>query len=139
VKLSHGEYIALEKLEAQYKSVQVVANMIVHADPSQAYIVAVVVPGEHELRHIAAALSLPTSLNLHQLCTSTEIVTDVLAELNESAKRAGFKGVELLKAVRLVSDEWTAETGMLTAAQKIKRKDVVKKYKTEIDAMYGKK
>jgi long-chain acyl-CoA synthetase len=138
VKLSHGEYIALEKLEAQYKSVSFVQNIVIHADPFQSYIVAVVVPLKSDLECIATELKLECSQTFESLCANSEIVDHCLKLLENSAKNANFKGVEFIKKIRLVSDEWNAENGMLTAAQKIKRKEVVDKYQSSINMMYGK-
>lgn len=139
VKLSHGEYVALEKLEAQYKSVPVVQNMVVHADPLESYIVAIVVPIELELRSIASKLSIShESLDLASLCKQRDLIDHISSLLVDSAKHANFKGVEIVKRITLVSDEWTDQTGLLTAAQKIKRKEVLEKYKDDIKSMYGK-
>jgi len=44
--------------------------------------------------------------------------------------------MEQLEAVVLVTEEWTAENGLLTAAQKIQRKKVAEKYKDQIKAVY---
>lgn len=46
VKLSNGEYIAIEKLEAVYKSCTSVLNLCVMADSTRNYPVALVVPNE---------------------------------------------------------------------------------------------
>jgi long-chain acyl-CoA synthetase len=137
VKLSHGEYVALEKLEAQYKSVPAVLNLVIHADPLESYIIALVVPIEHEIKAIAGSLQISGTYDT--LCANPAITEHVMHLLIESAKKANFKGAELVKQVTLLSDEWTAENGMLTAAQKIKRKEVIAKYTTHIDRMYGRK
>ena len=41
--------------------------------------------------------------------------------------------------VAICEEEWTPENGMLTTSLKLKRKDVERKYKKELDAMYGNK
>jgi long-chain acyl-CoA synthetase len=62
----------------------------------------------------------------------------VLNDLVQVGQLSGLKGAELVKGVVLTSDEWTAESGHLTAAQKLKRKEAVESYKGEIDALYKK-
>jgi long-chain acyl-CoA synthetase len=42
VKLSHGEYIALESLESKYSKSSLVENICVYADSSQPYPIALV-------------------------------------------------------------------------------------------------
>jgi long-chain acyl-CoA synthetase len=39
----------------------------------------------------------------------------------------------------LTLDEWTPESGLVTAAFKIRRREVVEKYRREIDEMYHSK
>lgn len=48
-------------------------------------------------------------------------------------KKNGFKALELLQAVVLTPDEWTPESGLVTAAQKIQRGAISKAFKKDID------
>ncbi|RIA97659.1 hypothetical protein C1645_751631 [Glomus cerebriforme] len=137
VKLSHGEYIALEKLESVYKSTLYVSNICVYADSYQSRPVALIFPVEARLRELAKEKNLE-NLDFEELCANKEIKSAVLQACVAQAKRADFKPSEILSDVALVPDEWTAQNGLLTAAQKIKRKDLQDKYKKEIDRMYGK-
>ena len=143
VKLAHGEYVALEKLESQYKTSSVVANICVHADPLETYVVAVIVPIEREIRSIASKLDVvPAGVadpELAELCKNPKVHAKVLENLKAVAKAADFKPAEILGAVYLVHEEWTPENGLLTAAQKLKRADIVKRYAADIKTMYKKK
>jgi len=47
-------------------------------------------------------------------------------------KKSGFKGIEMLQAVVLTPDEWTPESGLVTAAQKIQRKKIAQAFDAEI-------
>lgn len=60
----------------------------------------------------------------------------VLKECNVVGKKNGFKQMELLEAVVLTSDDWTPESGLVTAAQKIQRTKIAKAFETEIKAVY---
>jgi long-chain acyl-CoA synthetase len=60
----------------------------------------------------------------------------VMQDLKAVAKAADFKPAENIGRICLVAEEWTPMNGMLTAAQKIKRKDIGKKYAAEIEKMY---
>ncbi|KAI8911450.1 hypothetical protein EDD86DRAFT_202408 [Gorgonomyces haynaldii] len=137
VKLAHGEYVALEKLESQYKTAHFVQNMVIHADPLENHIVALIVPNENELVRVAATLGI--SKDVAHLAQDKQVVSHLVEELLEIAKRSNLKGAEQLKHICIVLDEWTSENGMLTAAQKIKRSDVINRYTTEIDHLYGRK
>ena len=48
----------------------------------------------------------------------------VLKECNAIGKKNGFKPMETLHAVILTPEEWTPESGLVTAAQKIQRKKI---------------
>ena len=41
--------------------------------------------------------------------------------------------------MKVVSDPWTPETGLVTDALKLKRKAIEQKYKDDIDQLYGEK
>jgi len=137
VKLSNGEYIALERLESTYKSTLYVSNICVCADSYQSRPVALIFPVEARLQELAKEKKLE-NLNFEQLCANKEINSVVLQACIAQANKADFKPAELLAAISLVPDEWTPQNGLVTAAHKIKRKDLQQKYQAEIDHMYGK-
>jgi len=61
----------------------------------------------------------------------------VLAGIVEAAKKAHLKDIEIVKSVILVSDEWTPDNGLLTAAMKLQRAKVYAKYKDQIEKAYA--
>jgi long-chain acyl-CoA synthetase len=61
----------------------------------------------------------------------------ILKECNAIGKKNGFKTMELLEAVVLTPDEWTPESGLVTAAQKIQRSKIAKKFEVEIKVLYS--
>jgi long-chain acyl-CoA synthetase len=44
IKLSHGEYVAVEKIESKYKNSEFVEQIMVYGDSSKAFPIALVVP-----------------------------------------------------------------------------------------------
>lgn len=56
----------------------------------------------------------------------------VLKACNDAGKKNAFKPMELLQAVILTPEEWTPESGLVTAAQKVQRKKVAEKFDKEI-------
>jgi long-chain acyl-CoA synthetase len=130
VKLQSGEYIALERLESVYKSCNLVSNLCVHATPDATQPIAIIVPNEVHLR-----ASLPGEdphASLADLCEKPKVHALILKECNAAGKKSGFKGIEMLQGVVLTTDEWTPESGLVTAAQKIQRKKVAQRYDAEI-------
>ncbi|EEB90963.1 hypothetical protein MPER_10758, partial [Moniliophthora perniciosa FA553] len=124
VKLQGGEYIALERLESTYKSCNLVGNICVHASQDAKQPIAIIIPHEAHLRHSLGAAGLDS------------IKSIVLKECNAVGKKNGFKPMEILQAVILTPDEWTPESGLVTAAQKIQRKKIADTFKKEIDEVY---
>lgn len=108
VKLSNGEYIALEKLESIYKSCVYVANICVYADSLYPKPVALAVVLEPVIRKLAAAEKV-TETDFEALCNNEAIKKRVLKSLLETAKEGGLKGAELLFDVHLCHEEWTTE------------------------------
>ncbi|ODO08424.1 long-chain acyl-CoA synthetase [Cryptococcus wingfieldii CBS 7118] len=136
VKLSGGEYIAIEYLESIYKSCPLVANGAVIANGEHNKPAMVVVGHPQNLPAFAKKNGLGDSEDLEHLCTDEKVVEAALKELNAVGKKAGLKGMELLEAIVLVADEWTPESGFLTAAQKLQRKTIDKHYEDRIKAVY---
>ena len=115
VKLAHGEYVALEKLEAQYKTSSYVANMCIHADSLQSHIIALVVCDPKEISSLQSQLGLDSSD-----LTNEKLIDHIQKDFLSCARDAEFKGAEVLRSFAIVGEEWTAENGMLTAAQKVR-------------------
>ncbi|KAI8607479.1 hypothetical protein BC830DRAFT_1175280 [Chytriomyces sp. MP71] len=142
VKLSNGEYIALEKLESNYKVSKFVQNICVHADSEQSYAVALIQPIEKEIRSTATELNLYpgtdiANIDYEELTKRKEIRAAVLDSLKAIAKSIGLKPAEIVGQIYLMHEEWTPQNGLLTAAMKLQRKAIVDKYKPEIRVMYS--
>ncbi|KAF7723242.1 long-chain fatty acid-CoA ligase [Apophysomyces ossiformis] len=139
VKLSNGEYIALEKLESIYKTSVVVENMCVYADSLYPKPVALVVPIEAQLRQMVAERHPDLKdKDWEALCEDKAARVLVLQVLQAQAKKGGLKGTEIIQDVWLCKDLWTSEMGLLTAAQKLKRRDIHTYYATQLKAMIEK-
>ncbi|KIJ18044.1 hypothetical protein PAXINDRAFT_167347 [Paxillus involutus ATCC 200175] len=139
VKLQGGEYIALERLEATYKSCNLVSNICVHASAEAKQPIAIIIPHEVNLRHALEAKSLPgvdATAELAELCHHKAVQDLVLKECNAVGKKNGFKPMEILEGVILSAEEWTPESGLVTAAQKVQRTKVGKHFAEEIKVIY---
>jgi len=132
--LQGGEYIALERLETTYKTSHYVANLCVHATSESQKPIVILFPHEVHLREaLAANANLPASdTDLHQLCKDPAVQEFYLRDLQAIAKKSGFKTIEVVQGVVLSPEEWTPESGLVTAAQKVQRKAVEKQYLDEI-------
>lgn len=139
IKLQSGEYIALEKLESIYKSCSLIAMICVYASQDADQPIAIAVPHESNLR--AALTSAPIAgvdpkAPLTQLCGNEEVRKLVAKACNDAGRKNKFKAAELLRGVVLAPEEWTPESGILTAAMKVNRAVVSKRWREEIVALY---
>ncbi|CCM04102.1 uncharacterized protein FIBRA_06262 [Fibroporia radiculosa] len=138
VKLQGGEYIALERLESIYKSCNLVSNICVHAHADAKQPIAIIIPHEQQLQFALETKSVgpPPHSSMQDLCQDTRVQELVLKECLAVGKKNGFKSIELLQAVVLTADEWTPESGLVTAAQKVQRRKVAERYASEIKSAY---
>ncbi|OAV90647.1 hypothetical protein, variant [Puccinia triticina 1-1 BBBD Race 1] len=137
VKLAGGEYIALEKLESIYKSCALVGNLCVHADSTANRPMAIVFVHEKNLT-VAYQEMKPgeSGKSLSEMCQSEEVEKLLLKELLATGKKAGFKPLELLQSVVLTDEEWTPENGLVTAAQKLNRRNILEHYSEAVKKVY---
>lgn len=139
MKLSGGEYIALERLEAIYKSSNFVANLCVYGHPDARQPMAVIFPNEVHLRQTLrqnALEGVDPEASLHSLCGDSNVRKLVLENCNALGKKNGFKPLEILEAIVLTDEEWTPESGLVTAAQKLQRKKIHERFKSEITVSF---
>jgi len=130
VKPPHGEYIAIEKLESMYKNCPLVANIMVFAHSQSDFIVALVHPNKAALEKKVSGSS------WHDICESAEAKKAVMSALLQTWKELELRGIEKISNVALYPDEWTPDNNWLTAAMKLKRPDILKDHKEEIQELY---
>ncbi|KAL7015168.1 hypothetical protein ACKWTF_016317 [Chironomus riparius] len=134
VKLQHGEYISLGKVESELKTCIFVENICVYGDSTKTYCVAVITPAEIGLKDLAATLGVTGEIE--QLCMNREVTNLALKRIQEHAAKSNLIKFEIPTKITLVPEQWTPESGLVTAAFKIKRKEIQNKYKAEYTRMY---
>jgi len=142
MKLPQGEYVALEKIENTYSSSAAVAQLYVHGDSLQPYLLGVVIPDPVQLAAIASRVIgdkvAPENVKaLGEACKHPGVIKEFVGLLDKEAKKGGLKGFETLKRIHLTLDPFSVEDGTLTPTFKIKRKDAYNKFKAEIDALFS--
>ncbi|KAG1343812.1 hypothetical protein G6F62_004661 [Rhizopus arrhizus] len=137
VKLSNGEYIALEKLEAVYKGCLFVDHVCVYADPLSHRPVALAAMSQLAVRRLAIEKDVRET-DWKTICESPVVKKAVFEALLDQAKEARLCNAETIVDVHLCPELWTTEVGILTAAQKLKRTEIVRAYKKELDDMIAK-
>ncbi|EFC44449.1 acyl CoA synthetase [Naegleria gruberi] len=136
-KLATGEYIALERLESVYGNSPFVSpnGIMVYGDSERDYAVALILAQPGHTKHWAQDNGVTGDLN--QIIKDPKYQKAVANSLREEAKKNHLNRMEELKNFRVLTDEWTPENEMLTAAMKLKRSNIVNKYKTIIEELYA--
>jgi len=135
VKLQLGEYVSLGKVEAQLKTHPLVENICVYGDSYQSHTVAVMVPIRNALEKLATDLG-KTYSDYTQLCQDGEIVQAVVKALGIHGIKSNLEKFEIPRMVTLAPEAWTPESGLVTAAFKIKRQVIKTFFQSDIDQMY---
>ncbi|XP_072937242.1 long-chain-fatty-acid--CoA ligase 4 [Epargyreus clarus] len=136
VKLQAGEYVSLGKVEAELKTCPIVENICVYGDSSKNFTVALLVPNPQRLAELAQRAGLP-DMDFDQLCQHPAVEKAVVKELADHARKCGLERFEVPAAVKLCTEVWSPDMGLVTAAFKIKRKDIQERYKEDIKRMYA--
>ena len=132
-KLSAGKYIAPQMIENKLKaSIFIEQVMVIGADEK-----------------FASALISPNFVYLHDWCSQRKILfqdnqeliqnTEVLAQLQRevTAINKTLGEHEEIKRFRLVSEEWTPQSGELSQTLKLRRNYVAEQYKAIIEEIYS--
>ncbi|AQK58797.1 Long chain acyl-CoA synthetase 2 [Zea mays] len=133
-KLSQGEYVAVEVLERAYLQSPLVASVWVYGNSFESFLVAVAVPERQALEEWAAANS--KAGDFAELCADPKARTYVRDQLNQTGKKLGLRGFEMLKAVYLEPVPFSIEKDLVTPTFKLKRPQLLKYYKDRVDQMY---
>lgn len=127
VKTLNGEYVAVERLEALYKSNKYVNNICVFADSEHAKPVAVAVILDSVLSEIAKENGVDEPA--HKLPFNKKVKQAVIKSLQDTAKECDLRPVEWIAGIVITDEEWTPESGYVTSAQKIQRKKIGNDFK----------
>ncbi|KAL3737345.1 hypothetical protein ACJRO7_026162 [Eucalyptus globulus] len=136
VKLQHGEYVSLGKVEAALVVSLYVDNLMIHADPFHSYCVALVVASQHAVEEWASKKGVSFS-DFAELCEREETIKEVHSSLVKAAKEARLEKFEIPAKIRLLSNPWTPESGLVTAALKLKRDIIRKTFSEELSKLYA--
>ncbi|GFY53981.1 long-chain-fatty-acid--CoA ligase 4 [Trichonephila inaurata madagascariensis] len=136
VKLQFGEYISLGKIEAELKTCPLVDNICVIGNGFHDYTIALIVPNLERMNALAKSLG-KEDFPLSKLCQDPEVISAFSKAIVQQGQKSKLMRAEIPTKVKLVSEDWQPETGLVTAAFKIRRKYIQQFYKNCIDEMYS--
>ncbi|CAM8927464.1 unnamed protein product [Rhodiola kirilowii] len=136
IKLSQGEYVALEYLEQVYGITPIVEDIWVYGDSFKSMLVAVVVPHEESAKTWARENGHDGTFT--ELCALDQFKSYILSELKLTATRNKLRGFEAIKGITVESQIFDVERELLTATMKKKRNKLLKLYQADVDKLYVK-
>ncbi|CAA7013409.1 unnamed protein product [Microthlaspi erraticum] len=136
VKLQHGEYVSLGKVESALSISPYVENIMVHADPFYSFCVALVVASQQTLEGWASKQGID-SANFEELCAKEQTVKEVYASLVKAAKQSRLEKFEIPAKIKLLASPWTPESGLVTAALKLKRDVIKREFSEDLTKLYA--
>ncbi|XP_025971532.1 long-chain-fatty-acid--CoA ligase 4 isoform X2 [Dromaius novaehollandiae] len=135
VKLQAGEYVSLGKVEAALKNCPLIDNICAYAKSDQSYVISFVVPNQKKLTALAEQKGITGTWV--DICNNPVMEAEILSEIKEVANKMKLERFEIPIKVRLSPEPWTPETGLVTDAFKLKRKELKNHYLNDIERMYG--
>lgn len=130
-KLENGKYVVPSPLEEQLKLSRFITNVMIFGD-NKPYNVALIVPDPDSLKEWASANGVSGSIE--DLVKNDKVKQKVGLELEEYSKE--FRAFDKIKKFALIPEDFTVQNEMLTPSMKLKRRNVLKKWGAEIEALY---
>ncbi|XP_064377223.1 long-chain-fatty-acid--CoA ligase 6 isoform X3 [Dromaius novaehollandiae] len=134
-KLAQGEYIAPEKIENIYIRSDPVAQIYVHGDSLQAFLVGIVVPDSEVMPGWAKKRGFDGAYA--ELCRNKEVQQAIMEDMVRLGKESGLHSFEQVKAIYIHSDMFSVQNGLLTPTLKAKRPELRDYFKRQIEELYS--
>ncbi|MDR0712945.1 MAG: long-chain fatty acid--CoA ligase [Bacteroidales bacterium] len=133
-KLSNGKYVAPQTIENKLKESFFVDQAIVIGE-KQKFASALISPNFHQLHKWCYEKGIKFNKNA-ELLHHTDVINLFQEEVNKLNHSLG--NAEHIKRFRLIPEEWSTQTGELSATLKLKRKFLLEKYASVVDEIYFK-
>jgi long-chain acyl-CoA synthetase len=131
-KLQNGKYVAPAPLEEKLALSPFISQVMVHG-ADKPYNVAVIVPNFENARKWANGHGVDA--DAQKLLSNPQIRELIAAELDKYS--TDWKSYERVKRFLLLPEEFTTGNDMLTPTLKVKRRNVLKRYGSDIDKLYS--
>jgi len=142
-KLSQGEYVAAEKIEMALGKSKYISQMWAYGNSFLPMLVAVVVPAFAELKAAAVAGGwYQEGMDYKAMAAHPECKALIKAEIASESKAAKLKSFEVPKdficegEINELMQGFSIDNDCLTPTFKLKRPQLLKRYQSQVDAMY---
>lgn len=163
VKPLSGEYISLSEIETAFSTAAIIENICVYCSQYSNYIVALVRPEQRELRQEAIRFynsneefqksieksvgfrtnnqkeiaAIIDNMDNETLCQNKVLVEEVLKLLQAEGAKRKLKRTQIPSKIKLVCEEWSPESGLVTASFKLRRREIERHYANDIKQLYA--
>jgi fatty acid CoA ligase FadD9 len=121
IKLSHGEFVAVSKVEAVLGDSPLIGQIYVYGNSARPFLLAVVVPAEDALARHGA----------------DELRPLIGQSLQDVAKKAALQSYEVPRDFIVETTPFTAENGLLTGIGKMARPKLKERYGDRLEQLYA--
>ncbi|KAG8793867.1 hypothetical protein FRC16_010800 [Serendipita sp. 398] len=126
MKLSQGEYVALDKVENGYATCPIIAQLFVYGNSQKNHLVGLVVPELPEFAKLATQVIgrdvAPGDMpSLDDAANNVRIKKEILRLMDITAKESGLQGFEKIKAIHVILEPFSTDNGMMTPTFKLRR------------------
>jgi long-chain acyl-CoA synthetase len=129
-KLENGKYVAPAPLEEELKVSPYIANVVIYGS-DRPHNVALVVPNQDRLKEWAAE----SGVELGNITQNPKVRELLMGEIQSHSH--GFKSYERPRSIAVITEDFTTENGLLTPKMSVKRKEVLSRYGSALDALYS--
>ncbi|MBF0377030.1 MAG: AMP-binding protein [Desulfamplus sp.] len=131
ITMENGKKVSPVAIEAVIKA-DILFDQVMVIGKDRPFLTALVIFNKELLEKIAKSLK----LNPRNPLTLREKSLKAIILKRIAEKMADYPDYMQIVDVTLLSDEWTAESGLMTVSNKLKRKNIEAKYSEEINTMY---
>lgn len=131
-KLENGKYVFPEGIEEEIKLIPMVANAMVYGE-GKPYNICLVYPDFSALKAYARKHRLSSD---PKVLIALKEVQDFIKEAIVKQLEGKFRSYEIPKRFVWLHQDFTLENGMLTQTLKVRRSEVIRAYKKEIEEQY---
>lgn len=132
-KLANGKYVSPGGLEERLKLSPFIVEVMIYGE-GQTHNVALVVPDLESVRIWAAKEGLALGDDADALRADRKVREKIAADIQALSQE--FRGYERIGGIALLPEGFTQQNGMLTPSLKLKRREIVARWRLEIDRLY---
>lgn len=132
-KLSQGEYIIPNKLEAVYNKSKYINQILIYGNSMKNNIIGIITLNKKEA---AEFLGLGKDADIIEMSKSSKLEEEIKNDLEKLANEAQFNSLEKVKYFIISPEDFSIDNGCMTPNLKMVRKKIEAKFKKEIDSLY---